>query len=194
MSTPAPPSAAQQGQTALSFGSTIVNGETQPAFPLKMTWATIYFPPKVIGEKGFLGMGGGGVRPAEGVPPQMPGYEPSVSSDSNSSSDNIPPIIPMEIPQSALPQSASGKRMPFTKSTPPNALPRPKNNLRSSNSTFVTRLQIIDNLPKIMAERGKNGGEFVKWGFWNLGRTFAWAEEGGRVKVRNSNWMSLRLC
>jgi hypothetical protein len=73
--------------------------------------------------------------------------------------------------------------MPFGKGTAPAGLPRPKNNLRSSNSTFVTRLQAMDGLPKVMADKGKGGGEMVRWGFWNLGRTFGWGEESGKMKV-----------
>ena len=185
------------GQTAMSFGSTVVNGQTQPAHPVRMSWVNVWFPPKG-GEKsigGLLGMGGGkgenaGVAMGMGQP-QMPGYEPSVSSDSDSppSSDNPPMPIPIEVPLSALPQPNSSKRMPmpFSKaSTATNALPRPKNNLRSSNSTFVTRLQILDTLPKILAEKGKAGGELVRWGFWNLGRTVGWGEEGGKIKVRQA--------
>ena len=109
------------------------------------------------GIGGLLGMGGAkGEAAVLGMgQPQMPGYEPSVSSDSDSppASDNPPlPPTPLEVPLSALPQASSSKRMPFSKSsTAPNALPRPKNNLRSSNSTFVTRLQALDTLPKILA-------------------------------------------
>ena len=202
---PGPASSAPTGQSAMSFGSTVVNGQTQPVWPVKMSWINVWFPPKMGTEKpggfgGLLGMGGkneGAAPPAPGVgglggpgvggqsAPQVPGYEPSLSSDTSSPdpSDNPPPLIPIEVPLSALPQQG-GKRMPFSKtSSVPSGLPRPKNNLRSSSSTFVTRLQALDSLPKIMAERGRGGGEMVRWGFWNLGRTFGWGEEGGRVKV-----------
>ena len=187
---PAPGQGTGGGQTAMSFGSTVVNGQTQPAHPVRMSWVNVWFPPKA-GEKGIgglLGMGGTKDSPAAGTgQPQMPGYEPSISSNSDSlpSSDNPPlPPTPIEVPLSALPQAGSSKRMPFIKSsTAPNALPRPKNNLRSSNSTFVTRLQALDSLPKIMADKGKGGGEMVRWGFWNLGRTFGWGEEGGKIKA-----------
>jgi len=189
----APPpamSAAQAGQTAMSYGHTVVNGQTQPAWPVKFSWINVYFPAKAATEQkqGFGGMlgGKGGNQPTQAIsPPQPTGYEPSVSSDSSSptTSDNPPPLIAFEVPANALPQQ-QGKRMPFTKASVPSGLPRPKNNLRSSSSTFVTRLQALDQLPKILAERGRNGGENVRWGFWNLGRTFGWGEEGGRVKVR----------
>ncbi|ORY22031.1 WD40-repeat-containing domain protein [Naematelia encephala] len=177
---PPPQSQGPTGQTAMSFGSSIVNGQTQPAFPVRMSFVNVWFPPKG-GEKGFGAMLG--MSNKAGEIPQMTGYEPSVSSDSDSPPSSENPALILEVPLAALPQPSSSKRMPFVRSSAPaNALPRPKNNLRSSNSTFVTRLQALEGLPKIMSERGKVGGEVVRWGFWNLGRTFGWGEEGGRVK------------
>jgi hypothetical protein len=41
----------------------------------------------------------------------------------------------------------------------------------------------MDGLPKVMADKGRGGGEMVRWGFWNLGRTFGWGEESGKMKV-----------
>lgn len=176
---------ATTGQTAMSFGSTVVNGQTQPAWPVRFSWVSVYFPPKG-GDKAGLGrLGMGKADPGQMTsPPPQQDYEPSISSNSSSpsGSDNPPPPIAFEIPISALPQQ-QGKRMPFTKASAPSGLPRPKNNLRSSSSTFVTRLQALDALPKILADKGKTGAETVRWGFWNLGRTFGWAEEGGKIKV-----------
>lgn len=189
---PATISSGVSGQTAMSFGSTTVNGQAQPAFPVKMSFVNVYFPPKVGEQRSLGGMFGGGGGPTGGTnaaggttqPPNMTGYEPSVSSDSESPplSDMPSTLQPMEVPAGALPVQ-QGKRMPFGKGTAPAGLPRPKNNLRSSNSTFVTRLQAMDGLPKVMAEKGKGGGEMVRWGFWNLGRTFGWGEESGKIKV-----------
>lgn len=189
---PATISAGVSGQTAMSFGSTTVNGQAQPAFPVRMSFVNVYFPPKAGDQRtlgGLFGGGGGGKDGASapapaGQPPNMTGYEPSVSSDSESppSSDMPSTLQPMEVPAGALPVQQA-KRMPFSKGTAPAGLPRPKNNLRSSNSTFVTRLQAMDGLPKVMAEKGRGGGEMVRWGFWNLGRTFGWGEESGKMKV-----------
>ena len=143
---PATISSGVSGQTAMSFGSTTVNGQAQPAFPVKMSFVNVYFPPKVGEQRSLGGMfgGAGGKEPVGGnvgttQPPNMTGYEPSVSSDSDSppSSDMPSTLQPMEVPAGALPMQ-QGKRMPFGKGTAPAGLPRPKNNLRSSNSTFVT--------------------------------------------------------
>lgn len=174
------------GQTAMSFGSTTVNGQAQPAFPVRMSFVNVYFPPKIGDQRTLGGMfgGNGNVQaPASGQvgqPVNMTGYEPSISSEDDSPPSSELPQT-MEVPAGALPNQ-QGKRMPFGKGTTA-GLPRPKNNLRSSNSTFVTRLQALDGLPKIMADKGKGGGEMVRWGFWNLGRTFGWGEESGKMKV-----------
>ena len=175
------------GQTAMSFGSTTVNGQAQPAFPVRMSFVNVYFPPKVGDQRTLGGMFGGNANtnnPAQvsgqTQPVNMTGYEPSVSSESDSPPSSEMPQT-MEAPAGALP-AQQGKRMPFSKAAAA-GLPRPKNNLRSSNSTFVTRLQAMDGLPKVMADKGKGGGEMVRWGFWNLGRTFGWGEESGKMKV-----------
>lgn len=202
---PPPANAPPPGQTAMSFGTSVVNGQVQPAHPVKMSWVNVWFPPKNGGGGGLGSMLGMGNNPGQAngqgqaIPSTMPGYEASVSSGSDDQVVDIPPI--MEVPLTALPQGATSttKRNPFARATPavaPNALamlPRPKTGLRQSNSTFVTRLQAADNLPKIIAERGKGGGEWVRWGFWNLGRTFGWAEEGGKVKVSNIDPYQARI-
>lgn len=198
---PPPPNAPPPGQTAMSWGTTVVNGQPQPAHPVRFSWVNVYFPPKAADGRSFgamIGMGGGGAGGANAPPVASPpaqtalghGYEPSVSSDSEPSTVDMAPIPIMEVPLTALPNATSSKRNVWGRSTAvaPNtlaALPRPKTNLRSSNSTFVTRLQAADNLPKIIADRGKGAtsGEWVRWGFWNLGRTFGWGEEGGKQKV-----------
>lgn len=199
---PATVSAGVSGQTAMSFGSTVVNGQAQPAFPVKMSFVNVWFPPKTADQRGigglFGGKEGGGAGAAgagaggAGAAPNMTGYEPSVSSDSDSppSSDMPTTLQPMEVPAGALPAQQNkrmgmGMGMGFGKgNAAPQGLPRPKNNLRSSNSTFVTRLQAMDGLPKVMADKGRAaGGEMVRWGFWNLGRTFGWGEESGKMKV-----------
>lgn len=201
---PPPANAPPPGQTAMSFGTTVVNGQVQPAHPVKMSWVNVWFPAKPAAQErslglSMLGMGGGGAgkdsqQQASGgaAPNAMSGYEASVSTDSDDQPSDVAPI--MEVPLAALPQGAStSKRNPFARApaVAPNALaalPRPKTGLRSSNSTFVTRLQAADNLPKLLADRGRGAtsGEWVRWGFWNLGRTFGWGEEGTKFKVSNN--------
>lgn len=185
---PPPPGA---GQTAMSYGSSMVNGQHQPGYPVRMSFVNVWFPSKIGMEKqglgGMFGIGGkeGANANAAGnnAPAQnMSGYEPSISSDDSSPPSSDMPIQPMEIPAGALP-TQQGKRLPFGKGAAAGSLPRPKTSLRSSNSTFVTRLQALDLLPKMMQDKGKNGAEMARWGFWNLGRTFGWGEQGQGMKV-----------
>ncbi|WVR06605.1 hypothetical protein IAU60_003637 [Kwoniella sp. DSM 27419] len=170
--------------SAMSFGSTIVNGQPQPGWPVRMSFVNVWFPQRAGGDRGFgglLGKGGQGGTVVDSQPPKEgTGYEASIHSDDSGESDSVLP--PLEIGFSNLPQQGN-KRIPFTKNqSSANVIPRPKNNMRSSNSTFVTRVQVQDNLVKNLQDRGRNGGEMVRWGFWNLGRTFAWGEEGGKTK------------
>lgn len=202
---PPPPGA---GQTAMSYGSSMVNGQHQPGYPVRMSFVNVWFPSKIGNENkglgGMFGIGGsGGGTKGENAgqntaPPaqNMSGYEPSISSeDSSPPSSDMPPMVAMEVPAGALP-AQQAKRMPFSKGTTPGQLPRPKTSLRSSNSTFVTRLQALDALPKMMAEKGRNGPEMARWGFWNLGRTFGWGEQGAGMKVgapAGTGWHALHL-
>ncbi|CED85508.1 WD40 protein DMR-N9 [Phaffia rhodozyma] len=61
------------------------------------------------------------------------------------------------------------------------AHPRPRSNVRSTSSSFVTRVQTLEGITKLLAERAK-GGEEVRWMFWNLGRVWGWVEVGCKAK------------
>ncbi|WVW85032.1 hypothetical protein I302_107068 [Kwoniella bestiolae CBS 10118] len=184
--------------TAMSYGSSIVNGQAQPPNPVKMTFVNVWYPPKQGGDQrsfgGLLGNKQQQNAPLPGVDNQPPKeesyqYEPSLYSNdgdnengSQPSSDQPPLELNLNLPPNA---GNTGKRIPFTKSqqSTMNVIPRPKNNLRSSSSTFVTRVQMQENLLKNLGERGRNGvGEMARYGFWNLGRTFGWGEENPKTK------------
>lgn len=149
---------------------------------VKMAWITVNFKAKSgQGFGGLLGKSGD----ANGASAQQQANKNDNYEASITSSDSTPPSSEANTasqPEAAMsPQGSSSKKLPFTKGSN-QALPRPKNNLRSSNSTFVTRMQTCENLSKVLADRAK-AGETVKWGFWNYGRTVCWGEEGGRIKV-----------
>ncbi|WWC96487.1 hypothetical protein V866_003355 [Kwoniella sp. B9012] len=183
--------------TAMSYGSSIVNGQAQPPQPVKMTFVNIWYPPKQPNDQrsfgGLLGNKQQQNTPLVGVDSQPPKeenyqYEPSLYSDDGEGNENAsqpssePPPLEMNIPGNS---TSTGKRIPFTKNqqSTNNVIPRPKNNLRSSSSTFVTRVQMQENLLKNLGEKGRSGvGEMARYGFWNLGRTFAWGEENPKTK------------
>jgi hypothetical protein len=64
--------------------------------------------------------------------------------------------------------------------------------LSSSRGGIITRVSPNINLSSIMDEKGTNGGERARWAFWNMGRLFSWAEEGGTTVSITYLWR-LRL-
>ncbi|WWC88350.1 uncharacterized protein L201_003260 [Kwoniella dendrophila CBS 6074] len=190
--------------TAMSYNSTIVNGQSQPPNPVKMSFVNVWFPPKSINDQrsfgGLLGKNQnqqGNLGTDALSPPKEDNYnnyEESINSNEDDASS--PPAsefssIPLELPQINTNinnnySNNAGKRITFTRNnqSTTNVIPRPKNNLRSSSSTFVTRAQIQENLLKNLSEKGKgkDKGEWARFGFWNLGRTFAWGEENPKTK------------
>lgn len=63
---------------------------------------------------------------------------------------------------------------------------RPKHNMRTTSSTFITRLQNVDNLNKnLQAKSGET--TFL---FYNSGKSYIWTEAGTKAKVR----FPRRLC
>ncbi|KAI0780565.1 WD40 repeat-like protein [Trametes elegans] len=59
-------------------------------------------------------------------------------------------------------------------------VPRPKHNMRTTSSTFITRLQNADNLNKALQSKQ---GE-TTFLFYNSAKTFVWTEAGTKLKVR----------
>ena len=83
--------------------------------------------------------------------------------------------------------------MPHQDSAPPNlfsqttqiggkkkSVSRPKHNIRTTTSTFVTRLQTMEGLSKLL--QAKTGD--VTFMFYNQGKNFFWTEVGSKPKVR----------
>lgn len=57
---------------------------------------------------------------------------------------------------------------------------RPKHNMRTTSSTFITRLQNVDNLNRnLQAKQGET--TFL---FYNSGKSYIWTEAGTKAKVR----------
>lgn len=67
--------------------------------------------------------------------------------------------------------SISGKKKPSSS--------KPKHNMRTTSSTFITRMQSAEGLNKIIASKQ---GE-VTFMFFNSGKTFLWYEVGANAKV-----------
>ncbi|KAI0333609.1 WD40 repeat-like protein [Cubamyces sp. BRFM 1775] len=82
-----------------------------------------------------------------------------------------PPVAPHE--QASTPFSHNpgglGKRK---------TAPRPKHNMRTTSSTFITRLQNADNINKVLQSKQ---GE-TTFLFYNSSKTFVWTEAGAKLK------------
>ncbi|KAL7283679.1 WD40 repeat-like protein [Trametes coccinea BRFM310] len=82
-----------------------------------------------------------------------------------------PPILPHEQPSTPFSHNPGGLVKRKT-------VPRPKHNMRTTSSTFITRLQNADNLTKnLQAKQGET--TFL---FYNSAKTFVWTEAGTKLK------------
>lgn len=180
---------------AVSAGATLVNGQWQPGHPCRLVFADVWYPGRVAGTQSSFGalvrLGLGKKSAPEAAAQQGPGEAPplygeeysdteSEASDSETSHRPLPtPATAHELP-GVPPRQAGGK---FGKQK--NANKRQDRSLSASRGGIITRVSPNINLGSIMDDKGKNGGERVRWAFWNMGRMFVWAEEGGvAVSVR----------
>lgn len=67
---------------------------------------------------------------------------------------------------------------------------RPKHNMRTTSSTFITRLQNADNFHRIL--QSKSGD--VTFLFYNTAKSFIWTEAGSKPKVWRPILCRSRLC
>lgn len=182
---------------AVSAGSSLVNGQWQPGHSTRLQFADVWYPSRAPGkESGFgnlirLGMGkkadAPAAQPSAAPPPDL--YEDDDYSDSASdaSSDDAPAPVAMHdhlSPHgggaSAVPlASAPGAKGKGGFGSKDKKQKQDKKSLSTSRGGIITRVSPNVNLSAIMDEKGKNGGERVRWAFWNMGRLFVWAEEGG---------------
>lgn len=69
------------------------------------------------------------------------------------------------------------------------SIARPKHNMRTTSSTFITRLQNLDNLNKSL--QSKQGD--TTFLFYNAGKSFVWAEVASKAKVRRCFIVSIAV-
>ncbi|KAI0705903.1 WD40-repeat-containing domain protein [Cytidiella melzeri] len=100
------------------------------------------------------------------TPDDVPSTEPSTSPDAVPS-----PLMPHDQLNTIFSQSPAqpGKKK---------SMSRPKHNMRTTSSTFITRLQNVDNLTRnLQAKQGET--TFL---FYNSGKSYIWAEVGSKSK------------
>lgn len=171
---------------AVSAGSTLVNGQWQPGHPCRLAFADVWYPSRVGGkESSFgalvrLGLGKKAVETPvlekQEAPPLNVYDDEYTDSEEEDAEERV---ITQHAP---LPGTTGDKK--FGKAAKKEKKNADKS-LSSSRGGIITRVSPNLNLGSIMDEKGKNGAERVRWAFWNMGRLFAWAEEGGAVSVSN---------
>ncbi|KAI0818973.1 WD40-repeat-containing domain protein [Irpex lacteus] len=100
------------------------------------------------------------------TPDDVPSPEPSTSPESNPT-----PVLPHDQLNTIFSHSPAqpGKKK---------SMSRPKHNMRTTSSTFITRLQNVDNLTRNLQSR-QGEATFL---FYNSAKSFIWAEVGSKAK------------
>jgi hypothetical protein len=157
-------------------------------YPTRLSTITVRFPatkqPAIQGLGQLLG-GGKDFWKEKGLAPTSAAKEDGVSVSSGETPEDVtspdaggsqdvttPTSIAMPDQSHGLfGPPAGGKRR---------ALSRPKHNMRTTSSTFITRLQCVEGLAKVLqAKQGE-----VTHLFYNSVKNFYWVEAGVQAKVR----------
>ncbi|KAG1855090.1 WD40-repeat-containing domain protein [Suillus tomentosus] len=168
----------------------------QPIYQTRLSSVTVRFPPKHSVSPGLAQFLGANLtkdlkkdkekereKEKEAVVKERPLLEErsmssgSTPEDSFSSPDVVAtPDLSAEPQQYKLfshPSVSVGKKK--------SNISRPKHNMRTTSSTFITRLQSTEGLSKTLA--AKQGD--VTFLFYNTGKAFLWIEVGSKTKVRH---------
>lgn len=161
---------------------------TQQIYPTKLSTITVKFPAPKGGAQGFTSLLGGGGKAKESDKDKSKdgktGYEDSVSGSEGQ--DDGPSDLPTDpdlererdpSPLQPLPASLfSAPESPLNKKK---SVRRPKHNIRTTSSSFVTRIQSVEGLNKLLTSKvGDN--TFL---FYNAAKSFFWTEVGTKSKV-----------
>nr|ODN80233.1 hypothetical protein L203_05821 [Cryptococcus depauperatus CBS 7841] len=179
---PSPPSSTFQLGSATSCDAVQVNGINQPAHVVRMSWTAVWFPPKpAAGLGGLLGKSGREDMPA--APPNGVYFEGQYQSNSQHSSSSLSsspqPLEPQSVPFALSP--LQGKW--YSSKTPNGTFFRPRMSLRAPlDKSIVVKTFMAESASKTLAEKGKGGGETVRWAVWNMGKVLGWGEEGNKTR------------
>ncbi|KAI0042698.1 WD40 repeat-like protein [Auriscalpium vulgare] len=159
----------------------VVHNAPTPLFPTRLSAVTVRFPTKQTGAPGLGQLLGGGKdfwKDRNLAPPKEDGLsvsssdtpEEGTSPDVTNLPDSTPatPVIAPDPPGLFSP-AQGGKRRPLS---------RPKHNMRTTSSTFITRLQSQEGLARTLASKQ---GE-VTYVFYNSAKNLYWVEGGQKSK------------
>ncbi|CAK5265091.1 unnamed protein product [Mycena citricolor] len=162
-------------------------GASPALFPTRVSTISIKFPPvKSGGGPGFAQLLGGGNKDSKKdkekqdkdrgkdvVKDKDDGISLSSSDspdeDASGAQENIPPTTREHTLFAGPSAAAPGKKK---------AVARPKHNMRTTSSTFITRIQNAEGLPRLL--QSKSGD--VTFMFYNVSKNFIWIEAASKTK------------
>lgn len=157
---------------------------TQQVYPTQLSTIMINFPPPKSSGPGFSSLLGGTIKPKDsdkqgkkGGNNGPNGYDESLSSSDQGDEISDPTEADTASPVQQTPTSlfSPGPDVLNKKKT----TRRPKHNIRTTSSSFVTRLQSMENLNRHLSSKT---GE-VTFMFYNAAKSFFWTEVGSKLKV-----------
>ncbi|KAF9483793.1 catabolite repression protein creC [Pholiota conissans] len=163
-----------QQNIAVSIGPVI--------YPSKVSPITLRFPPpKQAGPPGFAQLlGGGKSEHKKEKPPKDREDGVSLSSSDTPDEADAPPSSSQE--HNAPNPSVSHEHRTLFSHLPAagkkKAITRPKHNMRTTSSTFISRIQTAEGLARTL--QSKQGD--VTFLFYNLAKSFVWIEQGSKAK------------
>ena len=158
-----------------------------PVYPSRVSSVIVRFPvPKQGNAPGFAQLlgGGGKSEPKKDRVVNLRDREDGVSLSSSDTPDEGDP----QPPASQELTTGSSTYEPHTLFSHPatskkKTAARPKHNIRTTSSTFITRIHTAEGLSKTL--QSKQGD--VTFLFYNLAKSFAWVEAGSKSKVSSQN-------
>ncbi len=161
-----------------------------PVYPTRLSTITVRFPatkqPAIQGLGQLLG-GGKDFWKEKGLAPTVATKEDGVSVSSGETPEDVTSPDAGATQDATTPTSITVPDQPHGLFGPPpptggkrRGLSRPKHNIRTTSSTFITRLQCVEGLAKaLQAKQGE-----ATYVFYNSARNFYWVEAGVQAKVR----------
>lgn len=183
-------SVTEEHKPTVSVGQHTVNA-IPILYPTRLSAVTVRYPAnKSANSPVFTQLLGGNrekesKKDKEKLPPKAEdGLSVSSSEDPDDGSPDVSttpgdatkvsPMVGHDIPSNIFSHTSGGKKK---------AAARPKHNMRTTSSTFITRLQNVDNLHRnLQSKQGET--TFL---FYNSAKSFIWTEAGVKAKVSVRN-------
>lgn len=158
-------------------------------YATKVSTVIIRFPAtKTGGGPGFAQLLGGNKDQKKDKGNGLKDREDGLSLSSNDTADDGDQ--PSSSTQELSPPNPSVAQEPHTLFSPTPAagkkknVARPKHNIRTTSSTFITRIQTAEGLTKTL--QSKQGD--VTFLFYNQAKSYVWVEAGSKARVREVNF------